>query len=219
MSQVQEFSGVDFNLVLGEVYGIRAWQLDKLGRLRALHLSGVDPWRPGVNVAACRSDKDPFGSGMARGGFAFTLSSFYMAAGLTPPSSTQGETSQEPPQAEEHLVPNEGCRCGFYAYTDVDHEENQADKDNRYVLGVVRGTGRTLVGTKGFRCERAEIVGLLDPTRGGLRLAKWRREQRRLLRRVYPDVPLYLSRRELVAAHPIDSLAADPSTDEFWTLP
>jgi hypothetical protein len=89
----------------------------------------------------------------------------------------------------------------------------------RYVLGVIKGTGRTLIGTKGFRCEKAEIVALRDPMRGGKKQAEWREEQSEKLRRVYPDIPLLGSRAELLEFAPVQAALPEPGTDEFWALP
>lgn len=206
-----EFAGTTaFDLAIGEVFGIRAWKIDKHGRLRALHVNGANAWRPGVNVAECRRSDDPFG--------AIYASIQYHSISLTT-GSVKPEKPKEPEKPQPHDIPVEGCRCGFYAYTDVKHEENKADAENRYILGVIKGTGRTLIGSRGFRCEKAEIVALLDPTRGGWLLHDWRRKQRNALRRVYPDVPLMASRRALLAVAPVESTIPDPTMDEFWSMP
>lgn len=58
------------------------------------------------------------------------------------------------------------CRCGFYAYTTQAAVDNlgvyfstPSTKDNR-VIGVIRGSGLTTVGTRGFRTQNAEIVAI-----------------------------------------------------------
>lgn len=121
-------------------------------------------------------------------------------------------------ESEPHEAPDEDCVCGFYAYAEPSHEDARLPRGSQLVQGIVRGSGRTLIGTKGFRCEKAEIIALLDPTRGGKKTADWRLEQRGKLERIYPDVPLLASHAELVEFAPLESLLPDPSTDAFWEL-
>jgi hypothetical protein len=74
------------------------------------------------------------------------------------PAAVEAESSPT------HQVASLKCGCGFYAYHD--------DSDNPYhqpgnVLGIVRGEGVATVGSRGFRCERAEVVALVDPDPAG----------------------------------------------------
>jgi hypothetical protein len=67
------------------------------------------------------------------------------------------------------------CTCGFYAYTG----SQAMVQANNYMLGttsafvgVIRGTGLTTVGTKGFRTQNAEILAVapkVNVARGGIR--------------------------------------------------
>jgi len=93
------------------------------------------------------------------------------------------------------------------------------EKGVEVVLGIIKGTGKTLIGTKGFRCEKAEIVAFVDPTRGGSETEPWRVRQQRNLRSVYPDVPLLDSRAALLEFAPLTDTLPDRSSDEFWSLP
>jgi hypothetical protein len=55
------------------------------------------------------------------------------------------------------------CKCGssgFWAY----HDKGKWTNDG--IRGVIRGYGKTDLGTNGFRCEKAEIVGLVIPSIG-----------------------------------------------------
>lgn len=55
-----------------------------------------------------------------------------------------------------HSSPDPGCQCGIYA-----HYLPLESYTNRYgVFGVVEASGRILMGTKGFRAEKAKIVAL-----------------------------------------------------------
>lgn len=87
-----------------------------------------------------------------------------------------------------HDAPDDNCVCGFYAYTDPQHEEIQTSLLVP-VLGLIKGHGRTLIGSRGFRCQKAEIVALVDPGEqvlGDLQLK-------------YPDIPIVASVDELRA--------------------
>lgn len=48
--------------------------------------------------------------------------------------------------------------CGFWAYWSI---ADRSWYDKLPVFGVVEGTGRVLIGTKGFRCQQARIVALV----------------------------------------------------------
>lgn len=213
MKTAPDFAGVDFCTALGEVYGIRSWKVDAYGRLRALHVPDAPAWRPGVNVATCCTDPTlPWISFTSLASYTFDFGKGGM---VTTPTTKE----ESPAPRQPHETPDENCKCGFYAYTDPNRPESRPTAANEYVVGVVRGSGRTLIGTKGFRTEKAEIVALLDPTRGGRKKADWRQEQAAKIRRVYPDTPLLPSRAALLDFAPIEPTLPDPSTDEFWSLP
>lgn len=205
-----DFSGLDFDLAIGEVYGLRVWRMDDYGRLRPLHIDVAGPWRPGVNTATCHAASYrlvpggmlTFAQAMLRGGGVIT----FPGAAAEP----------EPEEPEPHDAPHEQCKCGFYGFTHPTPETYMGGNGN--VLGLLRGTGRTLIGAKGFRCEKAEIVALLDPT-GALDPSAWAVWQRDRLRVVYPEVPLLPSRADLLAFAPIEETAPAVTTDEFWSLP
>jgi hypothetical protein len=196
----ERFHGLPFEFAVGEVYGLRMWHMDSYGRLRARNWEGAPPWRPGVNVARCRCVKREAEAP------SFLLSASYRWVVDDNPG---------------HEVPSEQCGCGFYAYTDSLHAEVtpyiKSDGEEP-VLGVIKGTGRTLIGTQGFRCEKAEIVAFRDPTRGGTETDVWRLRQLARLRRVYPDVPILSSRAELLEFAPLTETLPDPSSDEFWEM-
>lgn len=95
-----------------------------------------------------------------------------------------------------HRVPAEGCKCGFWAY----NSRGRVRPGAAALVGVIEGTGQTLVGTKGFRCENARIVAMLDPRERALFKGKELYEQ---LHQRYPNVPLYPTIREMLRAHPL----------------
>lgn len=55
---------------------------------------------------------------------------------------------------QEHRSPCSECGCGFWAYW--------ASYDAVWgeLVGVIEGYGKTLIGDKGFRCEKAKILAL-----------------------------------------------------------
>lgn len=69
------------------------------------------------------------------------------------------------------------CECGFYGYF--------SGQDNEYMRGnpvgaIIEGTGKTILGTKGFRTEKAKLLALFpmggsgaDEVRGPVRLTKY----------------------------------------------
>lgn len=228
-----DYSG--FDLALGEVYGLRLWRVDSLGRLRARNWDDAGPWKPGVNVARClatypppsRVDGviDPTGQGrkavnVTADRYSFSGDTEYTVSwddgsmgSYTTLKFTEGTDGR-------HAAPSEDCKCGFYAYTDVEHSEiDSYREDSDFVLGVIKGTGRTLIGTRGFRCEKAEVVALRDPIRGGKKTSLWRRNLRKKIENVYPDVPLLDSRSALLEFADIETQLPDPASDEFWSLP
>src|SRR5437868_8576472 len=56
---IKDYSGVDFDFAIGEVYGLRMWRMDAFGRLRARNMDTARPWKPGINEAACHSTAPP----------------------------------------------------------------------------------------------------------------------------------------------------------------
>lgn len=61
-----------------------------------------------------------------------------------------------------HLVPDEDCGCGFWAYWTLEAAANPHGF-LLPVLGVIEGYGRTMLGERGFRCAKARIVALHFP--------------------------------------------------------
>lgn len=182
MAPDNKFTGLPFDLAIGEVYGLRVWRVDSHGRLRARRNTAAPAWRPGTNEARC------YGGNVSR----------------------------------EHDTPDENCTCGFYAYTEKDHVEIQMTGagEGPYIPGVVKGTGRTLLGTQGFRCEKAEIVAIQSPAgagEGGKSSAGRKLADR--LAVVYPAIPQLGTRAKLMEFAPVESLLPDPGTEAFWELP
>jgi hypothetical protein len=125
----------DFDFSAGSVQGYRWWCLD------APDLQGVPPdgdegWFPGPLRGQTGHTWKP---GVNE---AFCI----YHASHAPPVEADDETGH-------------ACGCGFWGYwepPEVPHFHSGA----LWLLGVFRGTGRTLIGTEGFRCQRAQIIAL-----------------------------------------------------------
>jgi hypothetical protein len=135
----------EYPLALGSVYGVRWWSLDRTGLLRGVKAV----WLPEENVADCIN-----GSMMSP-----TARSFRDWARGAGPSELPRELHQDglPPV---HETPVEQCTCGFYAFWEA---EPPPVGGHFPVAGVVEGYGRTVIGNRGFRCQRARIVALHVP--------------------------------------------------------
>jgi hypothetical protein len=103
-----------------------------------------------------------------------------------------------PPPA--HSAPCDGCVCGFYGWYRPDDTRLQHGQ----VFGAIEVTGRVLMGTHGFRAERARVLGLVaeeSAFRGGDIAALFRRAGQHL-------VPVYRTRAELLRALPPDDVSS-----------
>lgn len=112
------------------------------------------------------------------------------------------------------------CSCGFWAY----HDGAADYGDESGVVGIIKGYGKTVVGERGFRCEKAEIVAVAfpkcpcncltcEPPHAQSRAAEMR------VRRNYSDAAFFGSVDAMVEAFPPDpDLSVGPEADpEFWT--
>jgi hypothetical protein len=121
-----------------------------------------------------------------------------------------------PSADSEHKIPWEPCGCGYWAYWDL---QSHGASEIR-VCGVVKGTGRTLIGTKGFRSQYAEIIALHVPMQD-LAYRQWNREkppEKSLddlvnawmavigdrVAQMYPTAAIYETQRMMLADHPLD---------------
>lgn len=127
-----------------------------------------------------------------------------------------------------HPVPCETCADGFWAFW---QEQPYPMSGGIPVLGVIEGSGRTLIGEKGFRCQRARITALHVPPAG---LRPWYDESGSLysprlpsrdfqeawlavisdrLEQMYPDAKIYERQDTMLKVHPPD---APPSLPCRW---
>ncbi|AKU15781.1 hypothetical protein [Luteipulveratus mongoliensis] len=128
--------------------------------------------------------------------------------------------AEQAENAEEsmHTVAALDCKCGFYAYFDGSADYYETARDEGVALAaVIEGYGVCTTGSRGFRASKARIVALIvppayieDDLRTSIRVRK--------VLRNYPDVPVYASDTEAIAAHPLTEDSTTPETcDDFWT--
>lgn len=110
---------------------------------------------------------------------------------------------------DKHDVPNDQCTCGFYAYTDPAVVRFDRITYPDHIIGAVKCYGRVLIGTKGFRAEKAEIVMLRTPRNKSIADK---------ITRAYPQIPQVRKVGQILAEVPIESTLPDPATEEFWTM-
>ena len=120
-------------LAAGTVLGVRAFDIDRLGRLRGV--AHADVFRPGENVARCRAAPE---------------------GRWTPGSSgitwTADETSAHRPGSAE-------CGCGYWAHYDGTHSWESTLRAS----AIIEGYGLVTLGTSGFRAGKARLVALVPP--------------------------------------------------------
>lgn len=181
----------DWDTAMGEVYGYRWWYLvlppelvgyidctprmmtaDK--QVGTLYGANNQPWHDGRLEARCTS---------------------YRGLGTSGVMNRTNEPHQ-PPETRE------ACGCGFWAYFNKGLEVSEvlsmqfagsAPHLLSYgaaipVFGVVKGTGRVIIGEKGFRCQYAQIMGLCLPPVAINQLRWWLPIS--IYDTVYTDVPL-----------------------------
>jgi hypothetical protein len=120
----------DFALAAGSVHGYRWWSLDAPSLLD-------NPFSPSVSWAAP------------------------VLRGQRGQAWVPGENQARCLHNSAHEPPAEDCDsgCGFWAYW-APPEQPHFSQNALWLLGVIKGYGRTLIGSEGFRCERAQIAAL-----------------------------------------------------------
>jgi hypothetical protein len=253
---MSDFSDRPF--MAGSLVGLRAFDVDSLGRLVGPQYGGI--FKPGENVGQCLR-------GSLQG---FSVMQWQLDSQMARLTGRPAPPRPEPrirPMDPQHQVGSQGCGCGFYAYFDGTNTYARAKR----VAGIIEGYGVCTVGTRGFRSEKARLVALVLPkqTRGctikGRRLSAfwsfmaalnsatlvsaalagdWFRiavaaaglaaalalvaiglsktvdASIELVRRNYPDVPAYRSKRAALRKHPVTPVVEPvptPDKPDFWT--
>lgn len=156
-------------LIMGSIYGHRAFFLKPMSNRLVSPVLTVHVWDSGVQDSAC---------------IAHQWNWPYLSS---------------KPRDEDHSMLD--CSCGFYAY--YRRQRNRFAKRDTYrffvpVIGIIEGTGETVVGTKGFRSKKARLVAVA-PKKFGM----FRPGVIRSLQEAVPGVPVYRSKRAMYRAFPL----------------
>lgn len=114
------------------------------GRAESLLSSGE--WRDGICEARCLP-------------FCTTLGFVYNMLGF----------SHDQPHGL-HRSPHEGCDCGIYGSLSLGHLRTQYPEQTERFVAVIAAEGRTIIGSRGLRTERARVVAywVQPPPMGGV---------------------------------------------------
>lgn len=154
----------EWDMAVGEVFGYRWWKL-QVPKCAVGYIDAADVpitstgllgqngylWMPGKQEAKCTR-------------------SAYGSLSWDELIDQNAPAKHEPPEARV------SCGCGFWAYfdkmLDVSQHFSNLNKEVPFdsagfielpVFGVVKGSGRVIIGEKGFRSQYAEVVGLALP--------------------------------------------------------
>lgn len=149
-------------LVLGAARGMRTFYLDEDGWLRGVTYRA--PWRDGENLAKCYVARPLHAMVKTTRAFLGARPAPYTMGGVV----FDADPDVPPVPEEGHeLVPckgmEPGCGCGFYAYHTGDVRYATNGPGCR-VVGVVEAYGKLILGTTGFRAEKARILGVVVPS-------------------------------------------------------
>jgi hypothetical protein len=178
------------------VYGMRNWRVDALNRLTGM-VYKESIWVPGVNRAKC----------MNKAKWSADIRLAYQQMTNDPHMGTWPDI----PSAgfDPVLHDMDACPHGFYAYYDGSRDYHEKGD----VTGVIRGTGEGVVGERGFRVMRAEIVAVKFS--GSIPADK-----RRRVLALYNEVEEFSSIERMLKKWPLSAndLEYVPDLDsDFWT--
>ena len=88
--------------------------------------------------------------------------------------------------------------CGFYAYYDDDHYQF----GDRNAIGVIEAYGRLTVGSRGFRAEKAKIVGLA--------IKDWTLDDWIMFETNYPSAELFDDKDTMFEKFPLSAPPPEP---------
>lgn len=169
---------------LGGARGRRAFYLDEQGVLRGITYRA--PWRDGENVAECMVTKvvNPMGT-----------TGHHSFIGTGPPYYSGGVVFHGDPQAAPEPAPGMGwarcggldpeCACGFYAYHSGETMYALSGPGCR-VMAIVEAYGRMVLGTAGYRAQKARILAVCapPPNEARRRSAQLNKDRRELLKQL-----------------------------------
>ena len=237
----EQFTGTP--LVAGEVFGVRAWDVDSLGRIKSPQYQHI--WTPGENKSECQKSENTFPSpdevtvdGLPEGAIVTdvvvktnldyympTLQTFRSGGGIIRSAPYRYKVEYETPG-------------GFRATVEVDRVQiNRKPSDTRahdftscscgfyaylngtndyadhHIIGVVQGYGETFLGTRGFRSSKAKIVAAYASTHADVERVRPLPVSRDRMAELYPDVAWFDDYAAMVAEFPPSDPEPTPETD------
>jgi hypothetical protein len=142
----RSFSGAgEAVTVPGRLLGYRAWRLVPV-------LAGAEP-----RTAPAQDPENPVALPPVEPG-RFRLQATVHRTVWPLPGRMSAACLTNPDSPERHDAPVDDCACGIYGWYAPAHAHQY---DTAPVVGVIEATGRVLMGTKGFRCERARVRALV----------------------------------------------------------
>jgi hypothetical protein len=140
----EEFRQEEAGLAMGSVRGLRQWRFPVKAALQSAllgnHVPAVSALIPPLNAPP-------------------------LLVGVQGRPWKPGINEAECLNHEDHAPPVEfdaargvQCGCGHWGYWGM---AGQSWIDDHRVMGIIEGTGRVLIGEKGFRCQRARIIALM----------------------------------------------------------
>lgn len=105
---------------------------------------------------------------------------------------------------DDHRFMGVNCTCGFYAY----YSDLHVYLNNSTIEGVIEGYGRMVVGTQGFRCERAVVKALVHPQPSAMtmlfpELSTDEKEESLMQLAAKYNVPVFDSTEEMLTHFPL----------------
>ncbi len=194
------FSGFqgESQLSLGYVLGVRGFRLDEMGRFTGWTHQVV--WTPGMNTAECQKTEVVCGK---RTHDPYTGTRRHRHVG----------TCYRKIKCEKDIA---DCDHGFWAYFTEFDNQNTDLKDESFPA-IIKGYGKVVLGTKGFRSEKAEIVAVVVPNTYDSDAT-----QVALIRRNYPDVQLFDTAAAMFDAYPVEDQTPlqpkNPKDPAFWSF-
>lgn len=166
----------------------------------------------GTSKRSAEFGEKQFSAGVARGARSFRIDRLGRLTGVAYKKVwTPGENLAKC-EASDAFTPCPGmdkCGHGFYGYYDGSDDYHESGM----VSAVVEGYGEAVIGTRGFRAMKARIVALHIPD-------TVKPSEARLVRRNYPDIPVFDTFERMVSEFAPDDggEGISPESDpNFWT--
>jgi len=214
MANKGEFEG---ELSIEPVLGVRMFVIDVQGRLRGVSYDEV--WKPGENTARCYVTYDDAGE--------WEYDEKEYAKAVEYWTTTLADMNKydkydkyiRPPGKSDFRIPGTykkkehdptNCSCGYYAFYTPSIQYMAPGR----AWGVIEGYGKTTIGSKGFRAQKAKILGIALPDANEPMESYYQT----LVRRNYKDIPFFDTLGALIREIPTTPEVAEDN-EEFWNVP